>query len=353
MEPGRTTYRATMLTGKGGLEALAIQELPLVEPGAGELRVRVRATGAGFTDVIMRRGYYPYAPKIPFVPGYEVAGEVDAIGPGVTGFRRGQRVAALTVHGGYGEYLVREAAHFIPIPDGVSDAQAAAAILNYVTAYQMIHRVAKVQAGQTVLVTGAAGGVGTALLQLLRLVGARVYGAASAGKHDTVRGLGATPIDYRGGRLDELVRAQVPGGVDVAFDGIGGANVGQCTGALRRGGLLVGFGFTGGALQGAVLAPLRGMLSLFVLAPLRGRRSTFYGITQIYRKDPVPFREDLPRVFELIAEGRIAPLIARRLPLLEARQANRLLEEGGVEGKIVLEAPAAAEAATWTGAGGR
>ena len=171
-------YRAMMVTRAGGPEALTCMELPVEEPRAGQLRVRVRAAGVGSTDVMVLAGAYRYAPKIPVVPGYEIAGVVDAIGSGVTGFTIGQRVAALTVYGGFAELLVREAEHFLPIPDGVSDVQAAGAILNYVTAWQMIHRVAKVSSGQTALVTGAAGGVGTAALQILRLAGVKTYGAA-------------------------------------------------------------------------------------------------------------------------------------------------------------------------------
>src|SRR5580692_11457050 len=197
-------YRAVMLTKKGGPEVLQVVELPVEAPGPGQLRVRVLAAGAGATDVVMLGGSYPFAPKIPFVPGYEVAGTVDAIGAGATGFQVGQRVAALTVHGGFAELLVREAQHFIPIPDAVSDRDAAAVILNFGTAWQMIHRVAQARAGQTALVTGAAGGVGTAALQLLRLAGVKTYGATSAAKHRTVRSLGATPIDYRAGSLDRL-----------------------------------------------------------------------------------------------------------------------------------------------------
>ena len=162
------TYRAVMLTRKGGgPEVLEVVDLPVEAPGPGQLRVRVRAAGVGSTDLIMMAGRYLYAPKIPFVPGYEVAGVVDAIGAGVTGFQVGERVAALTVYGGFAELLVREVEHFLPIPERVSDRDAAAVILNYVTAWQMIHRVAEVQPGRTALVTGAAGGVGTAALQLL------------------------------------------------------------------------------------------------------------------------------------------------------------------------------------------
>jgi NADPH:quinone reductase len=193
----RTTYQAIMLTKAGGPAVLQTVEVPMEQPGRGQLRERVRAAGVGSTDLTVIAGNYSFAPRIPFVPGYEIAGTVDALGASVTGFHIGQRVAALTVYGGFAEYLVREGEHFIAIPDGVSDVQAAAVILNHVTAWQMIHRVARVQPGQTALVTGAAGGVGTALLQLLRLVGAKTYGAASLSKHGTVQKLGATPLDYR------------------------------------------------------------------------------------------------------------------------------------------------------------
>ena len=214
------------------------------------MRVAVRASGVGATDLTMLAGEYMFAPKIPFVGGYEIAGVVEAIGADVTGFRVGQRVAALTVYGGFAERLVRGAEHFVPIPDEVSDVEAVAVILNYVTAWQMIHRVANVRAGQTALVTGAGGGVGTALLQLLRLAGVKTYGAASARKHGLVASLGATPIDYRLGPIDRLIRAHEPAGVDFVFDAIGGANSGPCLRATRRGGMVVGYGFM--AVDGAL-----------------------------------------------------------------------------------------------------
>jgi NADPH:quinone reductase-like Zn-dependent oxidoreductase len=295
----------------------------------------VRAAGVGATDLMVVSGKYRYAPKLPLVPGYEIAGTVDAVGPGVTGFAPGQRVAALTVHGGFAELLVREAEHFLTIPDGVTDVQAAGAILNHVTAWQMIHRVAKVSSGQSALVTGAAGGVGTAALQLLRLAGVEAYGAASAGKHETVRRLGAVPIDYKAGRLDRLTRALEPRGVDHVFDAVGGANIGPCIGAARRGGTVVGYGFMG--VHGAA-ATLAMFANLLVGARLRGRRGAFYGITMLYRKDPRPLREDLPKIFALIAEKKLDPLISATLPLLEAKKALELLRAGAVEGKLVLSA---------------
>src|ERR1039457_2901741 len=203
----------------------------------------------------------------------------------------------------------------------------------HVTAWQMIHRVAKVQPGQTALVTGAAGGVGTAALQLLRLAGVKTYGAASAPKHDTLRSLGATPIDYRAGSIDRLTRALEPKGVDRVFDAVGGANIGPCIGALRRGGTLVGFGFMGAA---GMLSQLAMFANIFLGARLRGRLGKFYGITMLYRKDAQPLREDLPKIFALLAEKKIDPLVSRTFPLLEARQALELLAAGSVEGKIVL-----------------
>jgi NADPH2:quinone reductase len=334
------TYRAVMLTDKGGPKALGVLkvvDLPVQEPGPGQVRVRVRAAGIGSTDFYVVGGSYLFAPKIPFVPGYEIAAVVDALGPGVQGLKVGQRVAALTVHGGFGEMLVRDAADFLPIPDGVSDRDAAAVILNGVTAYQAIHRVGKAKPGQTALVTGAAGGVGTAALQLLRLAGLKAYGAASAGKHPTVRALGAVPIDYRAGPLDQLVRALEPKGVDLALDGIGGPMIGRCIGALRPGGRLVAYGF----MAAAGRLPVAMMFAnIFLGSRLRGRRGSFFGITALHRRDPAPFREDLPKVFSLLADKKIRPMVTKTFPLLEARKALELLAAGGVEGKIVLEAPA-------------
>lgn len=328
------SYRAIMLTAKGDPSVLSEVELPMIEPGPGEVRISVRATGAGGTDVIMRRGFYPYAPKIPFVPGYEVVGNIEALGSGDTGgLRVGQRVAALIVHGGYAEKLVRPASDFVPVPEGVDDATATALILNYVTAWQAIHRAAKVKAGDAVLVTGANGGVGSAMLELLRLAGAQVFGAASTRYDDLIRSLGATPIESRAEPVDVGVRRFAPDGVDVAIDNLGGKFVAQAIRATRRGGSVIGIGFsaTGGNLGGF----LRTIATLFLLAPLTGRRPQFFGITQLYRKNPEPFHHDLSELFALSRDGRIKPRIAARLPLLAARQAAEMIERGGTEGKIV------------------
>ena len=325
---------AVMLTRPGGPEVLERVELPLPWPGAGELRVRVRVTGVGSTDVTMRRSKYLYAPKIPFVPGYETVGEVDAVGSGVTGFAVGDRVCALLVHGGYATHVVRGAEHWVKVPPGLDDGEVCALILNYVTAYQAIHRTAKLASGTTALVNSANGGVGQALLDLLRAHGVTTIGAAASAKHDLVRAYGATPIEGRSAPIDVGVLALVPGGVDASFDGVGGEQLRQSIRATRRGGVVVWYGFM--AVRG--LGVLRNFFDIFVGSRLRGRRGSFYGITALYRKDPQPLREDLPKLFALLADGKIKPRIAERLPLLDARAANERLERGGMEGKILLVA---------------
>jgi NADPH:quinone reductase len=334
--PLSATYRAVMLVGKGGLDQLRTVEVPLVEPKRGELRIRVRAAGAGFTDITMRTGWYPFRPPFPFVPGYEVVGEVDAIGDGVVGFVPGQRVCALTVYGAWAERLVREADHFVPVPDGVDDAEAVALILNYVTAYQMIQRVARVRAGESVLVTGANGGVGSALLELLARVGAKSVGATAPRHSEYVRSLGAETIPSRARPLDVEVRERLAAGVDVVFDGLGGRGTRECIRAARPGGLVVGYGFM--QARASRLGAGRGFAALFLGARLAGRRGTFYGITARYRRDKTSFKEDLTKVFELLQRNQVRPRIAARLPLLDGRHAQELLEAGGVAGKIVLVA---------------
>ena len=246
-----TTYQATVLTGAGGVERLEVRALPLSEPSTGEIRVRIRACGVGSTDVgMMRRGSYPFAPKVPFVPGYDIIGDVEAVGKDVNFPAIGQRVAALAVHGGFGEVIVRSADQFIPVPEALDDCEAVALVLNYVSAFQMIERIAKPEKGQTALVTGANGGVGTALLELRRLRGVAVFGVASESKRGLVESYGARFVASRGGSLDAAVRKLVPGGVDCAFDAIGGPCAAECVRATKRGGKVVGYGWMGTSRHG-------------------------------------------------------------------------------------------------------
>lgn len=330
-----------MLTGRGDLDRLELTTLPVTEPGPDEVRLRVRATGAGGTDVTMRRGSYMFAPDYPFVPGYEVIGEVEALGSAVVDRSIGARVAALVVHGGYAEKIVVPARLTVPVPEAVDDADAVALVLNYGTAYQAIHRVARVRAGDVALVTGASGGVGTALLELLALSGVRTFGAASVARHTHVQALGASALDSRSPALAASLRKLQPGGVDVTFDTLGGRFIAEATRATRLGGRVVGIGFSSTQHAGVPdrFGVAHTLLALWLGAHLRGRRGNFYGISYAYRKRPEPLHQDLAVLFELLAAGKLRPRIAARLPLLAAREAGQMLERGGVEGKIVHLVP--------------
>jgi NADPH:quinone reductase-like Zn-dependent oxidoreductase len=311
-----------------------VVENELREPRSGEARVRILATGVGRTDVIMRRGFYPYAPKIPFAPGYEIVGVVDAIGAGVARVAVGDRVAALTVYGGYAEYIYVDADHLVPMPAALDPAEAVTLILNYVTAYQMLHRSAKVKPGDRVLITGASGGVGTALLQLGQLAKLTMYGTASLRNFDLLIEAGAQPIDYHTQDFVKVIRAAESAGLDVVFEGVGGNTIRRGFSVLRRGGMLVAYGNSGFTKLLIDLAQLQGLS----LLP-NGKSGTFYGISALYRKDRGPFMTDLPILFDLLGAGKLKPRIGAKFPLLEAAQANILLESGTVSGKIVLLAP--------------
>lgn len=333
----RNTHRAVVLLGKGGADRLVVQSLPTTAPKAGEVRVRVTASGAGFTDVIMRRGYYPYAPPFPFPQGYEAVGVVEELGAGVTSLRVGQRVAALLVWGGWAEQLVRPAEDFVVIERNVADEDVVALILNYTTALQMIRRVAMVKPGQTAFVTGASGGVGQALLELLCLEGVTAIGAASVQNASTVTALGAVAVD---GRSADLVGAVGRERVDVSFDGLGGKTVSDCIAITKRGGLVVSYGFTSTVGKGFLtsnLSAVSGMASVFVGARVRGRRSSLYGITTMWQQDKQLFRQDLATLISLLADKKLHPRIGARLGLLDGQEASRRLEAGaGSSGKIVL-----------------
>ena len=287
---------------------------------------------------MMRRGSYPFAPRVPFVPGYDVIGDVEAIGEGVETLAVGQRVAGLTIYGGFGEVVVRSAGQFVPVPAALDDGEAVALVLNYVAALQMIERMARPEAGQTALVTGANGGMGSALLDLLRLRGVRTIAAATPARRRFVESYSAVFVASRNQRLDEAVRKVAPEGVDFAFDAVGGHCAAECVRAAKRGGVVVGYGWMGTSRQGkpSTVLVLRTVFTLLAGSRVAGRRGTLYGITGLYRADPRPFMRDLSRLFGVLERGEIRPAIAARLPLLQARRGIEMLEAGGIEGKIVL-----------------
>jgi NADPH:quinone reductase-like Zn-dependent oxidoreductase len=335
----RMKQKQVLLTQKGGPEVLEVVEREAPEPGPGEARVKVLATGVAFADVMMRYGLYPGVPKFPYTPGYDLVGEVEDLGPNVSGVAVGQRVAALTQIGGYAQYVALPVGELVRVPVGVDAAEVASLPVNYVTAYQMLFRVAKVKPGERILVHGAAGGVGTAMLELGRLQGLEMYGTASAGKHDLVSELGGTPIDYKAEDFVERVRALTGDGMDAVFDHIGGAHVARSFGTLRRGGRLVGYGLSSGLASGVsfvgLAATTLSRIALWNTLP-NGKRATFYTIYTVKRKHPEWFREDLALLLGLLAEGRIQPIVSERLPLEEVVRAHELMENAGMRGKIVL-----------------
>jgi len=332
-----------VLPAVGAPETLQVRRRELPAPGAGEVMIRVEATGVSFAEQSMRRGRYPGQPKFPFVPGYDLVGVVTARGPGVAGVALGQRVAAVTKTGGWADNVVLPAADLVPVPDGVDAAAAETAVVNGVTAWQMLHRLARVRAGQTVLVHGATGGVGVLLVQLARLAGARVIGTASPAKHDVVRALGAEPLDYHGDDLVARVRALAPGGVDAAFDHVGGQSLRDSWRLLAPGGTLVSYGVSveldAEVSPLALFFPLLGRIYLWNALP-NGRHAYFYnlwgGKTLRPRRFHRELRAALTEVFALLAQGRIQAQVARQLPLERAAEAMRLAESGTVSGKVVL-----------------
>ncbi len=329
--------RRVVVRASGGPEVLVLEEGPLPVPRRGQVRIRVRAAGVAFGDLMRRRGVL--APWRPFTPGYDVVGEVEAVGPGVAAAWEGERVACLlrpTGLGGYAEHALARVPDLVRVPEGLDEATAAALVLNYVTAWQIVHRVAGLRPGQRLLVHGASGGVGTALLDVGRHAGLTLYGTASARKHDLLRARGAEPIDYRSEDVVARVLALAGDGVDAVADPIGGENLAISRAVLRRGGTLVFFGITG-EIERGLGALGAGMCRVATLA-LRpdGRRVRPYGITVPPGSSRGRCREDLERVLALAAEGVFTPAIGARLPLAEAAEAHRRLEAGEVVGKVVL-----------------
>jgi NADPH:quinone reductase-like Zn-dependent oxidoreductase len=285
-------------------------------------------------DVQARYGLSPFKPKIPFVPGYAVIGDVDALGKGVSNAAVGDRVGALTRYGGYAEYIFVAKGRLIPVPTTLDPGEAVTLILNYVTAYQPLHRSAKVKAGDKVLIIGASGGVGTAFLQLGKLADLKMYGIASKSKHPILVEYGATPIDYHTQDFVEVLRQAEPGGLDAVFDGMGGDYLDRGFSLLRRGGKWVQYG---NPLSFSGLFRLLGKAILLNVLP-NGKSVKGYG-TGSYEFNKRPFMEDWAKLFKLLEEGRIKPVIMKKLPILEAAQGNELLESGQVVGNIVLLAP--------------
>jgi NADPH:quinone reductase len=330
-------YNRVVIPRSGGPEVLKVVEEEIPEPRPGEARVKILAAGVAYVDLFLREGLYPGAPRKPFTPGFDIVGIVDKSGEGLSTVRPGERVAALTRFGGYAEFICLSEEKLVPVPRGLDPAEADCLVLNYVTAHQLLHRAAQVKSGERILIHGAGGGVGTALLQLGKMAGLEMYGTASRAKHEVVSQLGGIPIDYRTEDFVERIRHFTGDGVDAVFDPIGGTNWRRSFQTLRKGGRLVPYGASSLLSEGKLKTAL-GLLDLLFLKLFpKGRKvMRMFGTTARPYSSPELCRKDLSMLFDLLAQVRIKPVIAERIPLLEAARAHELLGKKAVTGKLVL-----------------
>ena len=334
--------RALVITRTGPPEVLEVQQRPEPEPGPGQVKVKVRAAGINFADILARIGLYPDAPKPPVVVGYEVAGVVDAVGPGVTNPHEGDRVVALTRFGGYADYVVVPAAQAYRFPDRLSDAEAAAVPVTYLTAAIALYRMAALTAGETVLVHNAGGGLGIAATQLARLRRATVIGTASAAKHDALRSFGVEhAIDYRTANVEAEVKRITKGrGLDVILDPIGGGSFGASYRMLAPLGRLVMLGIS--SMSGEKRNTWRMLRSWWAMKPfdplsLINRNRGVFGLNVGHLWEE---RRALQPLMTLLmtelSAGRLEPIVARTFPLERVADAHRYIQNRLNIGKVVL-----------------
>jgi NADPH:quinone reductase-like Zn-dependent oxidoreductase len=346
----------------GGPEVLKVVEVEEPRPGPGEVRVRVLAAGVSFTDSQLRSGTYLGVPKPPFTPGYELVGVVEKLGPSCSDLKVGDRIGALTVWGADAERVCLREADVVRVPEDLDPAEVLSLLFIYMTAYQVLHRMAKVKSGESVLVHGAAGRVGVAELELGAVAGVHLYGTASATDRDAVERLGAVAIDYEHEDFLARVRELPEKGVDVVLDSLGGPLSLRSFRALRPGGRLIVFGAYSTLVNDhkssrkwvewyacvtalwlwSLCSPRRSARDyriqklydgLQVLPVGMGRRARAVGGAPRY---PDWYREDFAALVELLRAGKIHPVVAERLPLSEARHAHELLETSASKGKLVL-----------------
>ncbi len=328
---------------RGGPQVLEVVTEDLPEPGPGEVRVRTLAAGVSSYDVMLRRHWFPGVSP-PYTPGEDVVGVVDKLGAGVSNLEIGRRVALWTFGeaGGYTEFICTPADRAVPVPPGLDSDEAVGLVVNYLTASLAMHQMACVRSGERILAHGAAGGVGSALVQLGALAGLEVYGTVSAHNHELVESLGATPIDYRNQDFVARIHELTGDGVDVVFDVIGGGRqLWRSYRALGKGGRLVLLGMAGAVRGGfKVIPPSMLVVGLVKILP-NGKTAPLGPGMENYPSEHMDwYRDSLAEFFDLAATGKMRPVIAERFPLLEASRAHEFMERGGYAGKVVLTADA-------------
>jgi NADPH:quinone reductase-like Zn-dependent oxidoreductase len=336
--------QAVWIPKYGKPDVFEVRESEDSSPRRGEVRIRVRASGINFADIMARQGLYPDAPPLPMVVGYEVSGVIDAVGEGVTTRSQGQRVLAMTRFGGYADTVRVDAAQTYVMPERMTFEEGAALPVTYLTAYHMLFNVFRVRAGDHVLIHQAAGGVGTAANQLCRSVGGvTTYGTASKGKHDYVRGNGCDhPIDYHSVDYVKEVRRLTDGrGVDLVLDALGGDDWKKGYSLLRPGGLLILFGWANMAKSGKrrmthVLAQLT-HTPWWTPNRLMNENRGVAGVNMGHLWDERELMVDaLTRILELYEQGDIKPHVDRSFPLERAAEAHAYIEAGQNVGKVLL-----------------
>ena len=326
--------KKVVITGFGDESKLAIVECDLPDPGSREVQLAVEYSIVSGSDVNMRNGTYPFQRRAPLTPGYSVLGKVRQNGPGSSKFKVGERLACLSKYDGQAELINLPERFLVRVPDGVDLKAAVSVVLDWVTAYELLHQAAKVQAGQKIFVHGLSGAVGGALLTLGRMQGAQVFGTASASRHEELRRLGATPFDYLA--KDWIGAMQQLGGVDAVFDPLGYQSFDESYSVLRRGGILVGYGMNLPALTKTPRRPaLPVILKLFSRNLLfwSGKRTTFFGLN----RNSKSYIADLERLFAWLKARQLSVPIRATFRLGEIQQAHREYASSPRMGSIVIE----------------
>lgn len=337
-----------VLPGNVEPAALQVRTRTLSPLAAGEVCVHVEAAGVSYAEVQMRFGRYPGQPAFPFVPGYDIVGRVIAVGPGDSADLVGRRIASLTGFGGWATHVVVRAADAFPAPEAADPAELVALVVNGLTAHRMLHRTAGVRSGQTIVVHGAGGGVGSLLVQLARLAGIRVIGTCNARQKADLEALGVLAVDYRKDDVAAEVRRWAPEGVAAVFDHVGGESLRASFRMLAPGGTLVSYGAA--SSKGDTGSPwwpiLRHTLQLALWNLRPGRHTEMFDLwgrsdfDQNHALRPDRFRAGLARTFEALfalhASGQLQASVARTFPLRDAGAAIRAHEAGGFVGKLVL-----------------
>jgi len=332
-------HHRVVVARHGGPEVLQMIEEEQPEPQPGEVRVKVHTAGVSAYDLMFRRsGMLPGTPRVPFTLGTDVVGVADKLGEGISTIELGEMLAGMTFSrgglGGYTEYICLPASDLVPVPAGIDPVEAVCLLANYLTAHVALHHSAKIQRGEKILIHGATGGVGTALLDLGKLAELEMYGTASKYNHEVVSGYGATPVDYHAEDFVKRVRELTGDGADAVFDPIGGARqLWRSNRAVRRGGRLVWFGVAATKKGGMRVIPLS-MLTVALLMVLPDGKQVM-SVPDL-GKDNALYRRTLTELLDLLVAGKIKPLVAERIPLAEAVRAHELLERGGYAGKVVL-----------------